>query len=359
MGRKRFSKIIIINLGIMSVLVLLVELMLGAWIFPANGLKFHGVLPNMDEQFEVSMFTETPITINHTRDWYGLRGLSTFNQPQKIDILTVGGSTTFQKYIDDKDTWQEHLEAKLRTAEKGLTVSNAGLNGHSTYAHIKSFDTWFSTIQGLKPSFILFYIGVNDFLPRSILMEEDGGGSWLKSTLQDNSIVYNTMRRIKGALMAKEIGFENLMVDFSKYEYTTDSLLTKEYHEFYLDEFVPAFKSRVQKLIDLSVDMGAEPVFITQPMLFYRLKDGILSGVDFARHDFVTGQAVNGVDSYNMITHLNDAIREVCGQKYRVVELTSLPVWEQEDFHDWIHNTPLGAKKVADEIWKQLGDYLK
>lgn len=179
MSKRKYGKVIIINLMVMATLLLFIELIFGAWLFPTNSLKFFGVLANMDEQIEVDFFSETPVTIHHTRDQYGLRGQSTFNQPEKIDILTVGGSTTFQKFIDDSDTWQEHLEAKLKASGKKLTVSNAGINGHSTHAHIRSFDLWFSTIEGLKPSYILFYIGVNDYLPRPFLLGENkktGGG---------------------------------------------------------------------------------------------------------------------------------------------------------------------------------------
>lgn len=176
--------------------------------------------------------------------------------------------------------------------------------------------------------------------------------------MQNNSIIYNALRRLKGAYLAKELGFESPKVDFDQYGYTTDSLITEAYQEFYLNEFVPEFKLRVQKLIDLSLAMGAEPVFITQPMAFYQLKKDKVLGTKFVRPDYVTGQPLNGVDSYKLITHLNHAMRDLCDEKYKIVELTSLPIWEQGDFHDWVHNSPQGVKKMANEIWKQLGDHL-
>lgn len=348
-----------INLTLFGLLLLLIELVFGAWIFKDNQLDFFGVSPDMDEQFEIDLYTETPIVIRHTRDQYGLRGQNSFNQPEKIDILAIGGSTTFQKYIDDTATWESHLEKKLKTAGKPLIIANAGINGHSTHAHIKAFDIWLKRIEGLKPRYIIFYIGINDFLPRPFLLSKNVETGSIKTSLQDKSIIYNALRRARGAYLAKKGEFETTQaVDFSQYEFSSASLMTETYRKFYLDDFVSAFKHRLQKLIDLSLDMGAEPIFITQPMALYRLNQGELSGVAAPRHDYVTGQALTGVDSYELISYLNKAMHDVCQDEYKIVELTSLSVWEEEDFHDWYHNTPQGTSKVADEVWKQLGSYL-
>ncbi|MCE7993720.1 MAG: SGNH/GDSL hydrolase family protein [Roseivirga sp.] len=357
MKKRRTLKLLAVNLTILMTLLVFVELIFGAWIFKDKQLAFFGVSPNMNEQFEITFYTETPVTVRHTRDQYGLRGQNSFNQPEKIDILTIGGSTTFQKFIDDADTWESHLEDKLKAAGKSLIISNAGINGHSTHAHIKAFDLWLSNIEHLKPRYILFYIGINDFLPRPFLLSGNTENSPIKAALQGNSIIYNALRRAKGAYMAKKNEFES-NVDFSQHEFNSTTLLTAEYREFYLNEFIPAFKQRQQKLIDLSLAMGAEPVFITQPMALYRFEEGKLSGVAAPLYDYVTRQALTGVDCYELISHVNKAMHEVCGQKFKIIELTSLQIWKTEDFHDWFHNTPKGTQKVADEIWKQLGFYL-
>lgn len=360
MRKNKVLSLIAINLTIFGLLLLLIELFFGAWVFKNNQLDFFGVSPNMDEKFEIDLYTETPIVVRHTRDRYGLRGQNSFNQPEKIDILAIGGSTTFQKFIDDADTWDSILEQKLNAAGKNLVIANAGINGHSTHAHIKAFDVWLKNIEGLKPRYLLFYIGINDYLPRPFLLPENTDTSPLKETLQNNSVIYNVLRRAKGAYLAKKGKFETSeAIDFSLYEFTRATLLPQAYLDFYREEFVPAYQQRVQKLIELSEAMGAEPIFVTQPMALYELKDEAVLGVKDARQDFVTRQAMNGVDAYQLINHLNEGLREICKDKYKVVELTSLPIWEKTDFHDWFHNTPQGAQKVADQIWKQIRTKLK
>ena len=295
MKKRSLLKLLAINLIILSIMLVVIELLFGARFSSKNQLIFFGVRSNIDIQFEIDLYTDTMITVQHTRDQYGLRSNSAFNQPEKIDILTIGGSTTFQKYIDDSNTWEAHLQRKLQEANKDLKIASAGINGHSTHAHIKAFDLWFPTIENLKPKYIFFYIGINDYLPRPFLMAENT--STLKATLQDKSILYNTLRRAKGAYLARKNKFESLKVDFSKYEFTKKSLLTEEYREFYISEFVPSFKQRLQKLIELSLALGAEPIFITQPMALYKLSKGEISGVAYGREDFITGQLINGVDS--------------------------------------------------------------
>jgi len=146
--------------------ILLIELFFGGWFNNNNQLSNLGIIRDVKFEYDVSHLydTDNP-TINYSRDTYGLRGISTFEEPSTIDILTVGGSTTDQRYLDDSKTWQEVLERELakETPEDPMLVSNAGVDGQSTYGHLKSFELWFSKIEKLQPKMILFYVGINDF----------------------------------------------------------------------------------------------------------------------------------------------------------------------------------------------------
>ena len=48
------------------------------------------------------------IQIEYNKDNFGLRGRK--NKINEIDILTVGGSTTDERYINLENTWAEKLE---------------------------------------------------------------------------------------------------------------------------------------------------------------------------------------------------------------------------------------------------------
>jgi hypothetical protein len=71
--------------------------------------------------------------------------------------VTVGGSTTDQRYVGDGDTWQDVLRAR-----SGLAVANAGIDGMSSYGHIVAITEWLHRLPDFSPRFYLHYIGVND-----------------------------------------------------------------------------------------------------------------------------------------------------------------------------------------------------
>jgi len=60
------------------------------------------------------------------------------------------GSTTDQRFIADGETWQDVLAAEYRSHGKTVSVVNAGIDGQSTYGHLKDFDWWFPHIPGLR-----------------------------------------------------------------------------------------------------------------------------------------------------------------------------------------------------------------
>ena len=51
--------------------------------------------------------------IYYSRDQWGLRGES-FKNPSDVKMLTVGGSTTDQRYITEGETWQDVMATTLK-----------------------------------------------------------------------------------------------------------------------------------------------------------------------------------------------------------------------------------------------------
>ena len=72
-----------------------------------------------------------------------------------LSIIAVGGSTTECIYITEGKTWPDLLSEKLLKDLGNVWVNNAGLNGHSTFAHIQLMDY----IVTLKPDVVLFLVG--------------------------------------------------------------------------------------------------------------------------------------------------------------------------------------------------------
>ena len=352
-------KLIGINVAILLVGIVLIELFFGGWFNESNQLSNLGIIRDAAFEFDVSHLYDTKNpTITYTRDSYGLRGTSTFEQTEKIDILTVGGSTTDQRYLDDSQTWQEVLEQQFRKDGKELYISNAGVDGQSTYGHLKSTEIWFPKIENLQPKVILYYVGINDFYRVSndskfddlAVLEEKS----IKTQIKDKSAIYNVFRKIRGMQKAQKFEVGHRKIDFARVQYTKEEVLNEKLLEIYDEKNLKAFKSRIQQLIDYAKKMNATPVFVTQPSLHYKIRGDKLFGTELIQY-LEDQYAYNGIGYYRLLTKLNDAIREVAASEL-VIDLTNNGDWHVTDFYDYFHNTPAGAKKVAEKIYEELSE---
>src|SRR5436305_7234603 len=128
------------------------ELFFGGWFadyHPPSGSIF-GRTFTLEQHYY-----EPHSTVVYTRDQYGLRGSTT--PIDKIELVTVGGSTTDQRFITEGETWQDVIHALT-----GLAITNAGDEGISSTGHVVAVAEWLHLIPNFHPHFYLHYIGVND-----------------------------------------------------------------------------------------------------------------------------------------------------------------------------------------------------
>ena len=153
---KNKSKIISINILILFIGLFAVEVYWRIYLASDITLTLN-VSKNVTLLHEPhNMYETNKPFVTYSRNMYGLR--TKHLVPNEIDVLVVGGSTTDQRYIDDQEEWVAIFEA-----QSGLRSANAGVDGQSTYGHLKNFEQWFSKIPKLNPKYIVFYVGVNDF----------------------------------------------------------------------------------------------------------------------------------------------------------------------------------------------------
>ena len=144
----------------------------------------------------------TPTISHYTRDAWGLRGAH--GTLGAIDVLTVGGSTTEQRYLDDRATWQAAAETRLKELGHPLVIANAGVDGQSTVGHLFNFEFWFPMLTELHPRMVLFYVGTNDVLRHDQRTAFDAGvdaNSW-----QVQSATFQLLRTVKSNLRARQVG---------------------------------------------------------------------------------------------------------------------------------------------------------
>jgi lysophospholipase L1-like esterase len=286
----------------------------------------------------------------YTRDRYGLRGA--YGKVEDVKILAVGGSTTDQRYVPDGQTWQDVLQAQLGRSGIRAPVANAGVDGHSTFAHLAAYRDWLPLIPGLKPRYTILYVGINDLHLDAPRMElegaTDGRPDW-KARIKGNSALYRLYGTLQGMARAKRTNLGHSRVDFAALRYTSEPRVPGAVA---LDAASRAgFIRRLQALLDRVKAQGSTPVCVTQPMMAYRPTRGGGVGVEEALPvPNAPPAGFNGVDAGRILRARDAVMREACeAADAPFIDLGGMD-WETGDFYDYIHNTPAGARKIGERL---------
>ena len=134
-----YLKIAGVNIAILLVGLVIVELMFGTWFSSTHALYQFTKPRNVNLDQPTVLPTGRP-RVRYIRDSFGFRGLDA--KVSEIDIITVGGSTTDQRLLDEVETYQEEMKRQSLKAGKRLVIANAGIDGQTTIGHIHNFSSW-------------------------------------------------------------------------------------------------------------------------------------------------------------------------------------------------------------------------
>jgi hypothetical protein len=137
-------RVLAFNIVLLGVGVIVLELVFGSWFHP-NPIKRLNLVRDYQRHYDATLLYAGATDIMYTRDEWGLRGR--YPALNDIDIVTLGGSATDQRYISDGKTWQDVMAREFAREGRHVSVVNAGVDGQSTLGHIKDFDWWFPTIR--------------------------------------------------------------------------------------------------------------------------------------------------------------------------------------------------------------------
>ena len=311
------------------------------------------ILRNFKFNYDVSKVYQSDIThADYARNQYGLR--DDCESPSEIDILTIGGSTTDQRFVPFTSTYQEILEKHLKDFDYSFRcISNAGVDGHSTWGHLFSFKQWFPLIPGLNPKIIILYIGVNDadfqraFSPLTGFDTKRTVG--FKSFLKRFEII-NGLLPIYRLVKQKSGGNASAAYDgHAPRQYTHDDYTVRvrnEQTDILSEQNSLAFHSRMESLLEEIRSLGATPLCVTQPHRFVKEKDGVIWGIEN-----VLGDGFSGIDYDYSIRKLNKVIFELCGKN--TVDLYNHKFFNSH-FYDGVHTTASGSE----EIGRVIADFI-
>jgi|TARA_B100000959_G_C14906369_1_gene593161 hypothetical protein len=354
---RNFARTLRINLSLIVLIAIVTELIFGGWIGTNYGLL---IIPkNFYRKFDVShLYDNNGEAIYYKRDKHGLRG--EYGAPSKIDILTIGGSTTDELFIDEGKTWSDTIARFFAMENKKITVANAGVGGQTTVGHSIIFEQWFPIIPDMKVRYVLAYIGINDIALLDDTLDDiqyldsiQEENKKVKQYLLNNSALYTLLRNLRGMVRARSA---NLIHNEENWD---GSQWTEPPKQPDIDKFIrnhaPALNAygvRIKHLAQIIHNFGAKPIFVTQNNGKYRIrkgkvylaprKDGTLNYTDYimmAAMARVTMKTCQVIDA-------------IC------IDIANELFFVDGDHYDGIHTTPTGSEKIGRYLHSKLKDII-
>lgn len=355
---RKFLYIIVSIWAPLLIVIVTLELVFGTWIRENEWDKTRdlNIVRDARIEFKVSnIYGEALPTVTYTRDKYGLRG--SCSNPKDIKILTIGGSTTDQRYIPDGKTYQEILQSLLTKNMGGkICVANAGVDGHSTFAHIESFRTWFPLIEGLRPDYILFFVGINDAAfrkgPNQGFDNNSVYSSTWKNTLRRHSVFYDGLRNLKAILVRGRApayaGHTRVLFKDDIYQAFNNS----EGVDRLIIENTKNFEQRFKILITRTQFYGAIPICVSQPHRLTKDIKGVKRGIEQAFK--YEGKFFNGLDYDASIKSISTSMQKLCLEADGFYIDAARKQFRQEDFYDVVHMAPTGVRQLGEYLFQEF-----
>ncbi len=333
------------NLKIAFILsIFFIELLYGSWLIKDNFASI--IIPrNITKVWKPSHYKSNH-TAMYKRDEYGLRG--DFNNISEIKIVTIGGSTTDERWIDEKLTWSYLLQEELKKFNLNIKIANAGVDGQSSLGHLNNFEMWFNKINNFKPKYFLLYVGIND---AAVLLKNYKSNNKLEKFifrsdyLTDKKILDKVLKYFKNnSFLYKIIKIKIGHNQAKKYNliHTTESWVDEKKSKpllINMDEntelSIKEFKVRLYDLIKAVKKFNAQPILITQILG----KNHVL---------------------FNCLKLINFETKKFCNKE----NISCIPLDEKnniftdEDFYDEVHTRPSGNKKIAAYIANEIHNIL-
>lgn len=299
-------------------------------------------------------------TIINTRNSLGFRGPDTPGTfKNDLTIITVGGSTTECKFLNDSDTWSFYLGKFLEKDFQKVWVNNAGLDGHSTFGHQVLLQ---DHIVKIKPKMILFLIGINDIENDQPTFHDklNNRKSFpdFKHYLYNNSEVVNLFVNAVRGWKAQR--FNNTTHSLELPVQGNNLILADSIVESALkmqEKYLINYTKRIVQLIDTCRRYAIEPVFITQPNLY---GEGIDSLTNANLATARLGGNINGSLMWQILQVYNMRTKEVCNRNsVNVIDLAQHMPKNSWYYYDKSHYTKEGSRKVAEIITFYLAGILQ
>ena len=340
-------------------ILFLFELLNGFWFrspLEKNLLNFNA-LYNVDIEINPNDYYPSGSDISYSRNTYGLRVKC--HNPKNINLVTIGGSTTDQRYIDFENTFSYILQEEItRNTGVDFCVANAGVDGHNLLNHINSLESWFPLIPSFNPNYYLLNIGINDAAILNVIPENNVNNannflSFVKFKIIRNSYLYSFYKKVKNLI---GISLDRYGVLTHKKNIKNDFKYTALNNTPNLERDIiknsETFGRNFKKIINIIKNKGGIPICILQDALFVKGNKGIHNAFPY-QNDYL-----NGFDLQLSLELINNQIKETCFNANGIIVSIDNNHFTENDFYDFVHHNPQGSRKLAKLIFNSIKDQL-
>lgn len=318
-----------------------------------------GLRPYQRTELQVRLPGIEPGGVLTTNRW-GLRG----EEPPEdwdeyLTIVTVGGSTTANYYLDDSRTWSHVLQEELRRIEPRVWVGNGGVPAQSSALHALFVRDVLSSIQ---PDIALFLVGVNDM--GSFLRGSAGEKTYLENLglrmwLFQHSMVLQLLYKFKATFIEGAPVITGTVDPYFREVPMTEEEppLPADLHD--LLENPDYYRERIGRIISECRRLEIVPVFMTQPLLYEDTEHWRGIRECGMWHDGID-RPLSAASYWLMLETLNSDLIEVCREEgVAVFDLADVVPHSREYFYDSMHMTEKGAELVGVSASGFLSGYLQ
>lgn len=334
-----FLVLVAVNVGLALGLVTVIELAFGDWF--ATFTPPAVVIVDRSYTFHQTLY-DPPGEVLYVRDRYGLRGLHV--PLAQVGLVTVGGSTTDQRYITEGQTWQDVLQSL-----GGIHVANAGADGMSSQGHIIAVSEWLHRIPGLHAKYYLHYVGVNDATlgQHSATYDRPGRRAPLLQAIRRRSVIVKEAAKIwPPAIEPREVSHGRITV-------ANDA--TPKMHRPAIEandvlNFIETtYKPNLRRLIALHRQRAESVIFVSQPA-----HPGIVRWADGEPLVSTEYQLDQWAVALGLVNRATAAICRETADICRFSDVATQVQFEMRDFYDLVHATPSGAGKIGRFLSQEL-----
>lgn len=351
--RTRSTELILLG-GMIALSLAGVELVLRSLPDPAPP-QFHHAPANLS--VTVSRKKEMPKKM-FTTNSQGIRGPE-LSPDATYRVLCIGGSTTQNHYMDDSKTWTNLLmfELKDRLPDESVWTGSTGIPGFATPQHL----TYLRTNPSLNQyTHTVFLIGVNDVLLWLSLKFDRDQSDEQEAPPKPRWEALATYERLAAIFSPSS----TLLLDAAD-AWPLEEVRKIRAESTLIDTYAPPgpalnhYRERINAMIDRCQELGIDPVFVTQPVLWAKNLPPSVEALLWMGKTRVDNEFMSAAALRELMDLFNATLIETCRERDVLVVDLGFMNGSTQYFLDDCHFTEPGAAIVAQTIAEALSGRLK